>query len=84
MLTHKAEMRIFLVWIITFTAYALSYTTFGASIAVIASYFKLSSIETGTLASSLPLGFLATLAGGFLSDRFGKNQSLLLGLRYVR
>jgi fucose permease len=70
----------YLVLLLSFSAYALAYATFGSSIAVLALVFRLGPIEIGALASAASVGFLATFPGGILSDRFGKRKILSAGL----
>lgn len=76
----RSRVIVFLVWLVTFVAYSLAYTTFGSSIAVLAKVLSLGPIEIGALASALSIGFLTTFPGGILSDKIGKRIVVSMGL----
>lgn len=76
----QSRVTVFLVWLVTFVAYSVAYTTFGSSIAVLAKVLALGPIQIGALASALSVGFLTTFPGGILSDRIGKRMIVASGL----
>lgn len=76
----RSRVIVLLVWLVTFVAYSLAYTTFGSSIAVLAKVLSLGPIEIGALASALSIGFLTTFPGGILSDKIGKRIVVSMGL----
>lgn len=80
MISPKARITVFLVWLVPFVMYSVAYTTFGSSIAILANVLRLSPIEVGALASALSIGFIATFPGGILSDRYGKRRMVSIGL----
>jgi AAHS family cis,cis-muconate transporter-like MFS transporter len=79
MMMHS-RVPVFLVWLVTFVAYSVAYTTFGSSIAVLAEVLALGPIEIGALASALSVGFLTTFPGGILSDKIDKRMIVSSGL----
>lgn len=76
----QSRVAVYVVLLLSFLMYSLAWATFSSSIAVLAGVFSLGPIEIGALASAVSIGYLTTLPGGILSDRFGKSRILSIGL----